>query len=161
MLKVITREKPYIPELTDIQKLAQEKAQEEKDLTFSVKKSEGIAKKLASGMINLESAAKEFRLSLKHTPFFNRSDSIPGIGDLKKVKTKAFELATGKSGWVSSRNNYYLIRVQDREKADTPDTETLKGLTARLKLEKGNSIFKEWLENLKESSEILIDKTQL
>ena len=67
----------------------------------------------------------------------------------------------GKSGWVSSRNNYYLIRVQDREKADTPGEETLKDLTARLKREKGSFVFQEWVENLKESYEILIDKTQL
>ena len=70
-------------------------------------------------------------------------------------------MTTGKSGWVSARNNYYLIRVQDREKAETPDAEALKNLTARLKLEKGNFVFQEWLENLKEGSEILIDKTQL
>ena len=67
----------------------------------------------------------------------------------------------GKLGWVSSRDNYYLIRVQDNEKADTPSSEALKDLKTRLKLEKGNSIFQEWLGNLKESSEILIDKTQL
>ena len=144
-----------------MQKLAREKAQEEKNLAFSIKKSEEIAQKLSSGTIDLESASKELRLDLKHTPFLNRSDSIPGIGDLKKVKTKAFELATGKSGWVSSRNNYYLIRVQDREKANTPGEETLKDLTARLKREKGNFVFQEWVENLKESYEILIDKTQL
>ena len=161
VLKVIAREKPYVPELINVQKLVQKKAQEEKDLTFSVKKSLGIAKKLSSGTIDLESAAKELGLDLKHTPFFNQSDSIPGMGNLKKVKTKAFELEKGKSGWVSSRNNYYLIRVQDREKADTPSMEVLKDLTARLKLEKGNSVFQEWLKNLKESSEILIDKTQL
>ena len=122
---------------------------------------EGIAKKISSGTVDLESAARELRLDLKQTPFFNRSDSIPGIGNLKKVKIKAFELDKGKSGWVSSRNNYYLIRVQDREKAETPDAEALKDLTVRLKLEKGNFVFQEWLENLKEGSEILIDKTQL
>ena len=161
VIKVIAREKPYIPELADVQKLAQEKAQEEKDFTFSAKKSEGIAKKISSGTVDLESAARELRLDLKQTPFFNRSDSIPGIGNLQEVKTKAFALDKGKSGWVSSRNNYYLIRVQDREKADTPGEETLKDLTARLKREKGSFVFQEWLENLKESYEILIDKTQL
>ena len=31
----------------------------------------------------------------------------------------------------------------------------------RLKLEKADSVFREWMENLKEGSEILIDKTQL
>ena len=84
-----------------------------------------------------------------------------GIGNLKKVKAKAFELDIGKSGWVSERNKYYLIRVQDREKASAPDPEDLKELTTRLKLDKGNSVFQEWMENLKERSKILIDKTQL
>ena len=80
---------------------------------------------------------------------------------MKKVKTKAVELGKGKSGWIFARNNYYLIRLQDREKAGIPDMEALKNLRTQLKLEKGNSVFQEWIKNLKESSEILIDKSQL
>ena len=159
--KIIAREKSYIPELSDVQKLAEEKSQEEKDRIFSIKKSEEFAQKLSDGTTDLESVTKKLGLDLKHSPFFNQSDSIPGIGNLKKVKAKAFELDIGKSGWVSERNKYYLIRVQDREKASAPDPEDLKELTIRLKLDKGNSVFQEWMENLKERSEILIDKTQL
>ena len=161
VMKVVAREKPYIPELRDVEKLAREKAQEDKDYTFSTAKSESLAKKLVNGTIDIKSAADKFGLDLKHTPFFNRSDSIPGIGNLKKLKTKAFELANGKSGWVLVRNNYYLIRLQDREKANAPDVESLKELKAKLKLEKGDSAFQEWMRNLKESSEILVDKSQI
>ena len=161
VMKVINREKPYIPELKDVKKLAREKAQEEKDHTFSTTKSESLAKKLVNGTIDLESTAKKFELDLKHTPFFNRSDSIPGIGNLEKLKTKAFELNNGKTGWVLVRSNYYLIRLQERQKADAPDMETLKELRKKLKLEKGDSAFQEWMENLKESSEILVDKSQI
>jgi len=59
------------------------------------------------------------------------------------------------------RSNYYLIRLQDRKKAGAPDMETLKELRKKLKLEKGDSAFQEWMENLKESSEILVDKSQV
>ena len=86
---------------------------------------------------------------------------IPGIGNLKKVKTKAFELDKGKSGWAFVRDNYYLIRLQDRQKADIPEAKDLKDLRKKIKLEKGNSVFQEWMNNLKESSEILIDKSQI
>ena len=161
ILKVIAREKSYIPELTNVQKLAQKKAQEEKDLAFSINKTEEIAKKISSGIIDLESAVKELKLELKQTPFFSRFDSIQGIGNLKKVKDKAFKLNKGQTGLVSSRNNYYFIRVKDHEKVNTPDAEVLKDLAVQLKLEKGNSVFQEWLKNLKENSEILIDKAQL
>ena len=161
VMKVISREKPYIPELKDIEKLALEKAQDEKDQTFSTAKSESIAKELVDGTTDLESTAKTLGLDLKHTPFFNRSDSIPGLGNLQKLKAKAFELDSGKSGWVLVRNNYYLIRLQERQKADLPDVETLKELRQKLKLEKGNSAFQEWMENLKESYEILVDRSQI
>ena len=161
VLKVVARQKPYIPKLNDVEKLAQEKAQEEKNRAFSIKKSEASAKKLSNGTIDLESAAEQLGLELKHTPFFNRSDSIPGIGNLEKVKTKAFGLKKGKSDWVSSRNHYYLIRLHDREKPSIPDMNALKDLQTKLKLEKGNSVFQEWVENLKEGSEILIDKSKL
>ena len=59
------------------------------------------------------------------------------------------------------RSNYYLIRLQERQKADAPDMETLKELRKKLKLEKGDSAFQEWMKNLKESSEILVDKSQI
>jgi len=161
VMKVISREKPYIPELKDIEKLALEKAQDEKDQTFSTAKSESLAKKLVAGTIDLEFTAKTLELDLQHTPFFNRSDSIPGIGNLQKLKAKAFELDSGKSGWVLVRNNYYLIRLQEKQKADLPDVEALKELRQKLKLEKGNSAFQEWMGNLKESYEILVDRSQI
>jgi len=160
-MKVVNREKPYIPELNDVEQLARSKSQEEKDHTFSITKSESLAKKVANGTTDLESTAKNLGLGLKHTPFFNRSDSIPGIGDLENVKTKAFELDNGKSGWTLASDINYLIRLQDRQKADAPDIEALKGLRTKLKLEKGDSAFQEWMGNLKERSEILIDKSQL
>ena len=161
VLKVLARQKAYIPEFNDIKELVQKKAQEDKDLIASIKKSEEVAKKISNGTINLESASKELGLKLQHTPYFNRSDSIPGIGNLKEVKSKAFELDKGKSGWVSHRNNYYLIRLQERVKADTPKLEELEELRTQLKLEKGNTVFLEWTENLKEKSDILIDKSKL
>ena len=161
VMKVIAREKSYIPELKDVAKLAQEKTQEKKDYTFSTTKSESFAGKISKGTINFESTANKLGLDLKHTPFFSRSDSIPGIGNLKKVKTKAFELDKGKSGWAFVRDNYYLIRLQDRQKADIPEAKDLKDLRKKIKLEKGNSVFQEWMNNLKESSEILIDKSQI
>ena len=161
VLKVLARQKAYIPEFNDIKELVQKKAQEDKDLIASIKKSEEVAKKISNGTINLESASKELGLELQYTPYFNRSDSIPGIGNLKEVKSKAFELDKGKSGWVSHRNNYYLIRLQERVKADTPKLEELEELRTQLKLEKGNTVFLEWTENLKEKSDILIDKSKL
>jgi peptidyl-prolyl cis-trans isomerase D len=161
VLKIVARQKAYIPELNDIEELVQKKAQEDKDLIASIKKSEEVAKKISNATIDLESASKELGLELQHTPYFNRSDSIPGIGNLKEVKSKAFELDKGKSGWVAHRNNYYLIRLQERVKADTPKLEELEELRTQLKLEKGNTFFLEWTENLKEKSDILIDKSKL
>ncbi len=163
VLKVVGREKPYIPELSDadVKKLAEEKVQEEKDLASSSKKFEDVGKELGQGSTNLDSVAKKLGLEVKSTPLFNRSDSIPGIGNVQEVKAAAFELEKGKSGSVSVRNKYYLLQIQDREKAGASDPETLRNLTARLQIEKGNIVFQEWMENLKETSEILIDKTQL
>ena len=161
VMKVVNREKPYIPELNDVEQLARSKSQEEKDHTFSKIKSESLAKKVTNGTIDLESTAKNLGLGLKHTPFFNRSDSIPGIGNLENVKTKAFGMDNGKSGWALVRDNYYLIRVQNRQEANAPEIEALKELKSKLKLEKGDSAFQEWMGNLKEKSEILIDKSQL
>jgi peptidyl-prolyl cis-trans isomerase D len=161
VLKVVDREKPYIPALNDVEQLARSKSQEEKDYNFSTTKSESLANEITNGTVDLESTAKKLGLDLKHTPFFNRSDSIPGIGNLEKVKTKAFELDDGKSGWTLVRDNYYLIRLQDRQKANAPEMEALKELKTKLKLAKGDSVFQEWMGNLKERSEILIDKSQL
>jgi len=44
-------------------------------------------------------------------------------------------LDNGKSGWAFVRDNYYLIRVHDRQKANAPEIEALKELKTKLKLE--------------------------
>ena len=161
VLKVVNREEAYIPDLKDVEKLAQEKAQEEKDYIYSKTKSESLASQLVDGTADLESISKNFGLDVKHSPFFNRSDSIPGVGNLEKLKNKAFELNNGKSGWVLVRNKYYLVRLQGRKKAGVPEAESLKELKIKLKSEKGDSAFQEWVRNLKEGSEILVDKSQI
>ena len=91
VLKVVGREKPYIPEFSDadVKKLAEEKAQEEKDLASSSKKFEDVGKELGQGSTNLDSVAKKLGLEVKHTPLFNRSDSIPGIGNIQGIKAAA------------------------------------------------------------------------
>ncbi len=49
----------------------------------------------------------------------------------------------------------------EREAADQPGPEQLKKIYARLKNEKARVIFQEWMENVKENADILIDRTLL
>ena len=49
----------------------------------------------------------------------------------------------------------------ERKAAGSPTPEQTKDLYARLKQEKSSHVFQEWLENMKEKAEIMVDKTLL
>ena len=69
-----------------------------------------------------------------------------------------------KPGDLSSakvRNRFYLYKLADVEKAGMPDSKQTKKITDKIKAEKSRQAFQEWVENLKASAEIFVDKTLL
>ena len=160
LLKVIARKDPYLPELKDALVDVTQAVIEEKNKAHTENQLKAFGQRLKTEK-NLEILAKELKLTVEETPFINRTDSIPGIGNIQSIKDAAFALSPGETTTGSSRGAYYLIQLVEREAADQGDPEKSKQIYTRLKNEKSRVVFQEWLEKVKENSEILIDQTLL
>ncbi len=160
LVKVVERKPAYIPEMDAVREKIEKKLAEDMDRKHTAKKFKELAEKLEKEP-DLETIAKDNELYVQRTPYFSMEDSIPGIGDIAKIKDKAFLMDKGQTAAVSALRKHYLIKLADREEAGEPTEEQIKTITERLKREKGNIVFLDWFRNLREKSTIKIDKTLL
>ena len=160
VLKLAGKNPPKIPDLAQVREKIQQAITLANNKSTTQAKFETMKKQVVETK-DIEKIAKELSFDLLHTPFFSRADSIPGIGNVKAIKEAVLGLEKGQSSGVSARKKYYLFRVQDIEEAGEPDQDEIKTLTARLKRQKSSVAFQDWLKNLREKSDILIDETLL
>ena len=161
VLKVIEEKPAYIPELREVKEKVEEALEESNNEKATLEKFEELKEKLAREK-DLEKAIKENDdLTIRNTPFFSKSESIPGIGNIEEIKEKSFSMKVGDFSSAKIRNRYYLYKLADIEKAGEPNTEETKEITNQIKMKKSRQAFNEWVENLKTRATILVDKTLL
>ncbi len=160
LLKVITRKDPYIPEVNEVLREVTQAVAEEKNKSATENQFKALGERLKSEK-NLEQLAKELKMDVEETPFISQSDSIPGIGNIQSIKNAVFPLQPGETTTGASRGVYYLIQMVEREAAGHIGPEQSKKIYTRIKNEKARVVFQEWMENVKENAEILIDQTLL
>ena len=160
LLKIAARKDPYIPELNEVLRAVTQAVVEEKTKSTTESQFKALGERLKNTK-NLEQLAKKLNMTVEETPFINQSDSIPGIGNIQSIKDAVFPLKPGETTTGASRGVYYLIQMVEREEADRPDPEESKKIYARLKNEKSRLVFQEWMENVRENADILIDRTFL
>ena len=160
LLKVTARKDPYIPEMNEVLSEVTQAVAEEKNKAATESQFKALGERLKSEK-NLEQLAKGLNMDVEETPFINQSDSIPGIGNIQSIKDAVFPLQPGETTTGASRGVYYLIQMVEREVAGQLDPEKSKTIYTRIKNEKARAIFQEWMENVKENAEILIDQTLL
>lgn len=160
LLKVIARKDPYIPELNEVLSQATQAVAEQKNKTHTDSQFKALGERLKNEK-NLEQLAKTLDMTVEETPFINRSDSIPGIGNIQSIKDAVFPLNPGETTTGASRGVFYLIQMLEREAAALPDADQSRKIYTRLKNEKARVIFQEWMDNVKENADILIDQTFL
>ena len=160
ILKVIEEKPKYIPELRKVQEKVKDALIESNNKTATLKKFEELKESL-KGNKDLEKIVKSYGLSISNTPFFSKSESIPGIGNIEQIKENSFAMKTGEFGSAQVRERFYLYKLVDIEKSGAPDPEQTKQITNKIKTEKKRQAFQEWIDNLKAGAEILVDKTLL
>jgi peptidyl-prolyl cis-trans isomerase D len=160
LLKVTARKDPYIPELSEVLSEVTQAVAEEKNKSATEDQFKALGERLKTDK-NLEQLAKELKMDVEETPFINQSDSIPGIGNIQSIKDAVFQLEPGETTTGASRGIYYLIQMVEREAAGEPDPDKLEKIYTRLKSEKAQVAFQDWIENVKENADILIDQTLL
>ena len=160
LLKVLERKPPQEPALEQVRSEVLRKLKEEESREVTRRKFEELAKKL-SAFKDLEKIAEELKLEVLETPFFSRADSIPGIGNIASIKEQVFALKPGDTTSGESRFAYYLIKVKEFEKPGEPEEKDLLALYERLKTQRGNQLFREWLEKIRADADIQIDQDLL
>ncbi len=160
LAKVVERKPPHIPEMDTVLEEVSKEYDDQISESNTKEKMKSLSKRLKAEK-SLDKIASENKLEIDETPFFSMADTIPGIGNIKEIKDAVFNLKPGETTRGSSKHSHYLIQIVEREEAGEPTNEQKLETYSVLKKEKGNLIFKEWLDNAKEQSEILIDKTLL
>lgn len=90
----------------------------EKKLDLLVPRAQKISAAVAKGE-TLEEAAKAAGLTVQQTPEFARTTTVPGLGQATQAVGAAFGLPEGAvSQPIKSENGVFVIRVDDRVKAD-------------------------------------------
>ena len=160
VLKVIEEKPKYFPELSEVKEKVEDAIKESNDESATLKKFEELKESLVKEK-DLEKTVKGQDLSIRNTPFFSKAESIPGIGNIGEIKDKVFTMKPGDFSSAKVRNRFYLYKLADVEKAGTPNNKQIRKITDKIKAEKSRQAFQEWVENLKDGAEILVDKTLL
>jgi len=161
ILKVIEEKPTYIPELREVKGKVEEALEQSNNEKATLKKFEELKEKLTREKDLKKTIKENDDLTIRNTPFFNKSESIPGIGNIEQIKEKSFSMKVGDFSSAKIRNRLYLYKLSDIEKAGQPNTEQTKVITNQIKMEKSRQAFSEWVKNLKTRATILVDKTLL
>jgi len=160
ILKVIEEKPKYIPELRKVQEKVKNALIESNNKTATLKKFEELKEGLKENK-DLEKIVKRYGLTISNTPFFSKSESIPGIGNIEQIKENSFAMKLGEFGFAQVRERFYLYKLVDIEKSGAPNPEQIKKITDKIKTEKKRQAFQEWIDNLKTGTEIMVNKNLL
>lgn len=160
LIKIIERKSPQLPKLEDVRSAVTEEVVLQKTSSLTLEKFNVLTQRLNTQK-DLAIIAAELGLEVEETPLFSLVDSIPGIGNIQAIKDSVSQLSLDQTTGASSRLSYFLIQLVERKTAGAPTPDQTQDLYARLKEEKSIHVFQEWLEDLKEKADIMVDKTLL
>ena len=161
LLEVVEKMPAQIPELNAV---------EEKVKNDLIKKKQDEmakqdAEKLLADMKNGESmaeAGQKHGLKPQNTGLFKRNDSIPNIGYEREMAQIAFSLTEQDSlaqEIIKGRKGYYVVKFSGKELPAPEGFDKEKDdIKTQLLQQKKASIFRDWLTQLKEKSEITIQE---
>ena len=138
--------------------------QKEKKANRARSDAETLLKAIQGGQ-SMAVAGKAFSVTPLNTGFFKRSGAIPRIGNVPEIARAAFLLTAEKplaDKVIESADGYYIIQEKQRKlpAADAFEKEK-KEIKTRLLQQKRNDVFKTWLAQVKDKSEIVIEKSIL
>lgn len=153
---------PSIPELKDVKESVESdvlKQMQDRKAFDDAKIFFDELKKIQS----ISETADKIGKRVESTGFFERSESIPGIGFEKAIIDAAFSLTAANpypQTIQKGRKGYFIVALKEKEK---PDNETFnkqkEKIIEELLSRKKNQVFLGWLQHLKDTSNIKIEKS--
>jgi len=164
LMEIIEKRPAQIPELSAVEKKVRTDLVKEKKDENARKDAEAFLAALKDGA-DMATASKEFDLKVQNTGFFKRNDAIPNIGYERSISSAAFELSEHNNlppEILAGPKGYYVIKFKQRQAPALADFDKEKeDIRNRLLQQKRFKVFQAWLDQRKNSSEIVIEEDLL
>jgi len=161
LLEIVEKQAARIPELAGVEEKVKADLIKEKKNEKAKMDAEVLLSALKEG-VAIESAGKEFDLTPNSTGFFKRNGSIPNIGFERELSRAAFELSDESSlpqEVFQGGKGFYVIKFKQRKTPPMEEFEKEKAnIKERLLQQKRSETLRAWLEQKKNSSEIVVEE---
>ena len=164
LMEIIEKRPAQIPELATVEEKVRADLIKEKQGERAKEDAEALLAALKDG-VDMGAATKEFDLKAQSTGFFKRNDSIPNIGFERSISSVAFELSAQNAlpqEVIDGPKGYYVIKFKEKKAPSMDDFDKEKeGIQNRLLQQKKFKTMQAWLDQRKNSSEIVIEEDLL
>jgi peptidyl-prolyl cis-trans isomerase D len=161
LLEVVEKIPAQIPELNAVEEKVMNDLIKKKQDEMAKQDAEKFLTDVKNGE-SMEEAGKKYELKPQNTGFFKRTDSIPNIGYEREIAQIAFSLTEQDSlaqEVLDGRKGYYVVKFSGKELPSPEGFDKEKeDIKTRLLQQKKATIFREWLTQLKDKSEISIQE---
>jgi peptidyl-prolyl cis-trans isomerase D len=161
LLEIVEKQAARIPELAEVEEKVKGDLIKEKKNEKAKMDAEAVLSALKDG-VAIGTAGKEFDIAPKSTGFFKRNGSIPNIGFERELSRTAFELSDENSlpqEVFQGGKGFYVIKFKQRKTPSMEEFEKEKAnIIERLLQQKRSETLRAWLEQKKNSSEIVIEE---
>ena len=161
LLEIVEKQAARIPELTEVEKKVKADLINEKKKKKAKMDAETLLSALKDG-VAFDTAGQQFDLIPQSTGFFKRNDSIPNIGFERELSRTAFELSAESrlpQKVIQGSKGFYVIEFKQRKKPSIEEFNKEKAnIVKRLLQQKRSETLRVWLEQKKNSSEIVIEE---
>ncbi len=161
LLEIAEKQAARIPELAEVEEKVKADLTKEKKNEKAKMDAEALLSALRDGAA-IETAGKEFDLTPQNTGFFKRTGSIPNIGYEREISRIAFELSEKNSfpqEVIQGGKGFYVIKFKQRKTPSMEEFDKEKAnIIERLLQQKRSGTLRDWLEQKKNSSEIVIEE---
>jgi len=160
LLEIVEKKAARIPELAEVEEKVKADLIREKKNERAKIDADALLSALKDGA-DIETVGKEFDLTPKSTGFFKRNGSIPNIGFERELSRAAFELSDDRflpQEVFQGGKGFYVIKFKQRKTPSMEEFEKEKAnINERLLQQKRSETLREWLEQKKKSSEIVVE----
>jgi len=161
LLEIVEKKAARIPELAEVEEKVKADLIKEKKNERAKIDADALLSALKDGA-DIETVGKEFDLTPKSTGFFKRNGSIPNIGFERELSRAAFELSDDRflpQEVFQGGKGFYVIKFKQRKTPSMEEFEKEKAnINERLLQQKRSETLREWLEQKKKSSEIVVEE---
>ena len=161
ILEVIDRQPSRIPEFETVEAKVRADLIKEKQDQKAKADADAVLAALKDG-VAFQEAGRQFELEPHSTGFFKRDGAIPDIGYERDISRAAFGLSDNNKlpqEVLKGRKGYYVIEFGQKKEPDLAAFEKEKtDIQERLLQQKRFITFEGWLEQVKNRSEIVIEK---